>query len=132
VATVPPLTEVVAEGAWGTVEYAVRPSGSVPAKDFFDALDEKAQASFAVLFQNMANVGRLSSKRFKKEMGNLYTFKHEVGKRQIRFPCFRDGNRWILTHGFFKPGAKKGLGAWPKPEVDRAKAIEAEYKGRKP
>jgi hypothetical protein len=131
VAILAPLTELVAEGTWGTVEFAVRQSGGVPAKEFFDSLPGKAKPRFAVLFQHMANYGSVSDKRFKKEMGKLFAFRHEVGKRQIRFPCFQDGNRWILTHGFFKPGAQKGMGKWPEREIKRAQEMETEYWARK-
>ncbi|HJT33612.1 MAG TPA: type II toxin-antitoxin system RelE/ParE family toxin [Pirellulales bacterium] len=138
-------TLIVASGAWGTVEFAVLQSGRIPAKVFFDVdckqIREKgadeaqatAQARFVNLFQHMANYGpaEMPDKRFKKEMGNLWAFRHEVANIQIRFPCFRDGNAWIVTHGFAKPGAQKGLGDWPPSEVYRAQSIEAEYRQRK-
>lgn len=138
-----PLTRAVASGAWGAVECAVRASGKSPAHDFLlqdlVAINEKskddpagtAYARFLVLFQTMANYGRVSGKRFGKEMGSLFGFKHEVRKVQIRFPCFPDGNRWILTHGFIKPGAQKKLGEWPASEVKRANEIMIEYFERK-
>ncbi len=134
-------TFIAASGAWGTVEFAVLQSGKIPAKLFFDVdckqIREKgadepqasAQARFLILFQHMANYGpaEMPDKRFKKEMGNLWAFRHEVANIQIRFPCFRDGNAWIVTHGFVKPGARKGLGDWPQSEVHRAQSIEVEY-----
>ena len=138
-----PLTEVVARGNWGTVECAVRLAGDAPAKEFLEKDLEKirekgknepqstARARFMVLFQLMANHGTISAKRFKKEMGKLYTFTHEVRNLQIRFPCFPDGNRWILTHGFVKPGAQKGKGDWPASESARAEQIMSEYLLRK-
>jgi hypothetical protein len=138
-----PLTEFVAKGRWGTVEYAVRPSGEAPAKDFFEKdceeIREKgkneplatASARFAVLFQQMADYGRVSPKRFKSEMGRLFAFRNEVRNVQIRFPCFQDGNRWILTHGFIKPGARKGQGQWPENEVQHANDTMNEYFQRK-
>lgn len=122
------------------MECVIRPSGEAPAKDFLEKdlerISEKgkdepqatARAHFMALFDRMASYGdRLMGKRFKKEMGVLYAFKSEVKNLQIRFPCFRDGNKWILTHGFIKPGGKKGLGTWPKTEVDRAEKIMNEY-----
>jgi Phage derived protein Gp49-like (DUF891) len=131
VSTAAPISEIVAQGSWGTVECVVLATGRVPAKEFLSGLDAKTQAPLMVLFQNMANSGSLSPKRFKKEMGNLSAFRHEIGRRQFRFPCFRDGNRWTITHGFIKPGAKNKLGKWPQAEVTRAKNIEAEYWARK-
>lgn len=138
-----PLTVLVARGAAGTVEFAVLRSGKCPGREFFELDCEEireggkddsgttARARFAVLFQQMANHGSVSAKRFKKEMGDFSAFRHEVRNIQIRFPCFRDGTRWIVTHGFRKPGAKRGLGEWPKSEVDRAKAIRDEYIARR-
>jgi len=118
-------------------------SGNVPAEDFLekdcqyirektkDVPEATARARFMVLFQNMANYGRIQPKRFESEMGRLWAFKHEVRNIQIRFPCFQDGNRWILTHGFKKPGAKRGLGHWPQHEIDRANEIAKVYDSRK-
>jgi hypothetical protein len=90
-----------------------------------------AAARFLVLFQQMADNGRVSPKRFGSEPENLWAFKHEVRNQQIRFPCFPDGRRWILTHGFVKPGAKRGLGRWPEREIRRALEVRAEYFERK-
>jgi hypothetical protein len=138
-----PLTYVVARGQACTVECVVRLSGEAPARDFLETeleqIREKgkerpeamARARFLVLFQQMADYGRVSPKRFKAEMDGLSAFRHEVRNKQIRFPCFRDGSRWILTHGFVKPGAKKGMGAWPKREIGRAKDLRGEYFSRK-
>jgi hypothetical protein len=132
-------TILVSRGNWGTVECVVRDSGVAPARDFLERDLEQlkeggkhkpqatARARFMVLFEMMANSGAVPSKRFGKEMGRLFAFKHEVRKVQIRFPCFQDGKRWMLTHGFIKPGAKKKLGNWPQTEVDRANAIKGEY-----
>ena len=138
------LTEVVARGDWGTVEAVILESGSSPALEFLtngltdvregskDEEDKSAAARFAVLFQQVANYGSVSPKRFKKEMAGFHAFKHEVKNRQIRFPCFQDGKRWILTHGFFKPGAKnRKLGEWPDSEVQKAKTYRDEYYSRK-
>jgi hypothetical protein len=143
VATSARLTEIVAQGSWGAVEAVILESGTIPALEFLNEEledvregkkgDEQssAKARFMVLFQQMANYGQLSPKRFKTEMEGLCAFRHEVKNVQIRFPCFRDGNRWILTHGFIKPGAKGGLGKWPKTEIERAKAIRDDYFRRK-
>jgi hypothetical protein len=137
------LTKVVAAGAWGKVECVVRENGECPAEDFLtrdledvrekgkDKAHSTARARFMALFQVMADIGQLSGSRFKGEMEGFFAFKHEVKNRQIRFPCFRDGRAWIITHGFFKPGARKGLGVWPENEIQRAKSIRREYFERK-
>jgi hypothetical protein len=138
-----PPTELLAQGAWGSVEAVVLASGHCPALSFLETecelIREKgktqpeatAHARMNVLFQHMANYGRLSAKRFKPERDQFMAFSHEVANVQVRFPCFRDGNRWVLTHGFRKPGAKKGRGTWPETEVRRANEIRAEYLRRK-
>lgn len=138
-----PITKVIARGNACTVECVVCVSGDVPAEEFLQTVlaqirekgnddpEATARARFMVLFQLMANYGRVSPKRFKKEMGKLFAFKHEVKNLQIRFPCFQDGNKWIVTHGFIKPGAKKKMGDWPHSEVRRAEKIMAEYWARK-
>jgi len=138
-----PLTDIVASGAWGIVECVVLASSQIPAKDFLENECETireggkskpqstARARFMMLFQQMADNGSLSPKRFKSEQGRLFAFSHEVRNVQIRFPCFQDGNRWLLTHGFLKRGAKKGLGKWPQSEVERAERIMNDYFRRK-
>ena len=69
------ITEIVARGSWGTVECAVRQSGEIPAKDFLaNELQGEACARFMHLFQQMADYGRISPKRFKSEMGKLFAF----------------------------------------------------------
>lgn len=136
--TAAPLTIVVAGGQWGTVECAVRNNGEVPAKTFLEddceEIREKgkddpqatARARFLLLFQQMANYGRIAPKRFKKEMGRFWAFRHKVRNIQIRFPCFQDGPRWILTHGFPKKGDD-----WPQNQITKATDIASEYDLRK-
>ena len=118
------LKEKVTQGGWGTVEFAVLESGKVPAKDFFESMAPSAQASFLDTFQAMADYGVVPRKRFKR-MGAQGTFRDV--NLQVRFPCFRDGKSYILTHGFNKPGAKKGKGKWPKSELKKAGDIEKQY-----
>jgi hypothetical protein len=125
------------------VECVVRISGKIPANEFLDhdleqlrikgksEPESTARAKFQFYFQQMANYGNLSPKHYDKEMGNLFAFKHEIRNKQIRFPCFRDGSKWLLTHGFFKPGAKRRRGRWPQNEIDRANEIMGEYWYRK-
>ena len=137
------LTVVAAKGRACTVEFAIRRSGDCPGQDFFEDDCERiregskakpgstARARFGFLFQQMANSGQLSPKRFYKEMGKLFAFAHEVRNIQIRFPCFQGGEKWIVTHGFAKPGAQRGLGRWPDSEVNKAEEVMAEYFLRK-
>ncbi|MBC8218456.1 MAG: hypothetical protein H8E73_08330 [Planctomycetes bacterium] len=120
---------VVPEGPWGTVEFAIRTSGKMPAQKFLRDLGDDAARAMA-LFREMVEYGRvLNSVRFSQEAGKIYAFKHRLAKknRQVRWPCFQIGNRWLLTHGFFKPGAQRGRGKWPREELQRALQIKREH-----
>jgi hypothetical protein len=127
----PPLLYQLANGDWGTVDAVVLTNGNCPARKFvFEELARNERARALNLFQVMADQGSVPSKRLKSEEG-FQAFSIEVNNRQIRFPCFQDGQRWVVTHGFIKPGAKKGRGPWPRSEIDRANRIIAEYRSRK-
>lgn len=138
-----PILRMVYEGGMRSIACVVRATGESPAFEFWDNEcakinpkgkaneDSTAKVKFLVYFRQMGNAGRLTDKHFGREMDGLYAFKAEVRNLQIRFPCFRDGSIWILTHGFVKPGAKKGKGKWPESEVARAKVIRDEYWQRK-
>ncbi|MBI1903269.1 MAG: type II toxin-antitoxin system RelE/ParE family toxin [Planctomycetia bacterium] len=141
-AELPPLTKIEARGPWGTVESFITSNNKCPAGDFLDHLktisakkkdNVKATAyfKFIVLFDQMAKTGQVQRKRFRSEMQGFYAFAHEHRNVQYRFPCFSDGRRWILTHGFAKPGAQEGLGEWPQREIDRAVELRKEYFLRK-
>lgn len=118
---------IAAEGNWGTVECVRRANGSRPAVEFLDELGEDA-AVFYALFHEMAADGRTKNPdRFSHEAGKIYGFKQKVSNRQARFACFGNGNCWVLTHGFWKPGAQHGLGKWPPKEIDRANKLRNEY-----
>lgn len=140
------LTVEVANGVWGTVECVVCISQKVPAQEFLeqelrrlcpkgkDQPGASAEAKLLALFERMAEYGPsvFSDDRFGKEGAlGMYAFKHEVCGKLIRFPCFQDGKRWLLTHGFFKPGAQKKKGKWRASEVNRALEIKAEYVAKK-
>jgi hypothetical protein len=96
-----PTTKVIARGNACTVECVVCLSGEAPAAEFLESelalIREKgkddpqatARARFMVLFQMMANYGRVSPKRFKKEMGKLYAFRHEVKNFRFASHVFR-------------------------------------------
>jgi hypothetical protein len=138
-----PLTVVIVEGKSCSVEFAVRTNGSCPGREFFEGEckeiregpktkpESSAHDKFMLLFQQMSEHENLSPKRFKKEKGKFFAFSHEVKNIQIRFACFLDGSRWVITHGFCKPGSKKGLGKWPEAQNMRAEEIRDEYFIRK-
>jgi hypothetical protein len=131
VSTSAQLTIVVANGEWGTVEFAVRLSGRCLGRDFLNSLSKTGRARCYQLFQQFADAGMVQLKRFEHIDGQLCSLRHEIEKSQLRFPCFQDGSKWIVTHGFKKPGAKKKLGRWPQTEIDRGFEIMGEYVQRK-
>lgn len=137
-----PDRRFVATGAWGTVEYGFSGNHKTLAEAFLEALPgtlgkgkggkkgigEKAYAKFMVLFQTLANRGSIPNpSRFSVEDDHIYGVKFNIANRLIRFACFQDGNSWVLTHGFFKPGAQRGKGKWPKSEIEKAELIRVEH-----
>jgi hypothetical protein len=77
----------------------------------------------------MANVGQIRNEtKFSIESGEIYGFKVSQGNKLIRFACFQEGRCWVLTHGFFKPGAQRGKGKWPPSEISKAERIMKEHK----
>lgn len=118
----------VPRGRWGTVECASRTSGARPAEEFLEELGLDA-AVFLALFEQMAENGRTNNpSHFSPEAGAIYSFKDKLGNnRQVRFPCFQIGNRWLLTHGFYKKGAQRGRGKWRREDVEKAENIMNEH-----
>ena len=138
-------TSIAARGRVRIVEYAVRKDGSVPAKVFFDSLNERDQAWLLVRFRMLADEGKRGISNedvFRREReipedikgtgGWLWAFKKKTKKRPgggkglIRMPCFMVGERWILTHGLWKPPQPK----WPEPEYTKAFTIIREVMDR--
>lgn len=111
---------IVARGAFGTVEYAVQANGASPAQEFVETeLDLDNQRKLAVLLEKLANQGRISNEeQFKKVEGSLF----ELKQHQVRVFCFQEGRRWILTHGFIKKRPKL-----PKTEIQRGERIRQEH-----
>ena len=107
-----------------TVEYAVRSDGKMPAKEFVESLPPKTKQRILASFHHVASTaGRgVSPKIFQHERDELWTFKCKDQKRRIRLPCFRRGDRWIVTHGFIKPPRSK----WPEQEFTLAFEIMRE------
>lgn len=133
--------KLAAKGTWGSVEYAEESPGSYLAEDYLtvdiyrelgkdDA--DKVKKKMLTLFQQMANRGVISNpSRFSHESGEIHGFKWNFKNKLVRVACFQCGRRWVLTHGFFKPGAQKKKGTWPKEHIERAEKIMDAYKARK-
>jgi len=117
-----PPDDLVQGGAWGSVRYAVDAKGSMPARDFIESLKDKERAKLSVLFERMADAGRIwNREQFKKVEGDIFEFK----RFQIRVGCFQEGSTWFLTHGFRKKRDK-----WQKRELERANRIRNEHLAR--
>ena len=123
------------EGRKRTVEYAVRKDGTMPAKDFLASLDKRDRNNLRARFQHLADGGEQEMNNdqvFKAERPPFWAFKRDSkhspkgGKGMIRIPCFRIGNRWILTHGFWKPPQSK----WPEHAFTLAEEIRQEVLSR--
>jgi len=121
-------------GRWGSVEYAVGANLTYEAEDFYlnelprifgKSNGRKVQRRLLAIFENIANYGY--SPRMSGERGDIHGVKWEFSKKLIRFGCFQDGKCWVLTHGFFKPGAQKKKGVWPTEQLDRADRIRQEH-----
>lgn len=111
--------EVVDDGPERTIEYAIAVNGAKPAKEFIRGLNDAEQRKLDVLFQRMADTGRIFNKeQFKQVEGKIYEFK----RHQVRIGCFQMGRRWLLTHGFRKKSKK-----WPRSEIERAQRIMNEH-----
>ncbi len=116
-ANIPDNVEV--EGRWGTIKYAIRRNGKMPAKEFIESLDKADGRKINVLFKRMAETGRIFNKeKFSKLEGYIFEFK----SYQVRALCFQKSNNWILTHGFIK---KKGR--TPRKEIKKAEDIMDEH-----
>lgn len=110
---------IIVKGAARTVEYARDANGDMLAKEFFDGLEPNEKRRLLVLFERLAEAGRVSNTRqFRKLEEDIWEFK----RGQIRFGCFQVGARWLLTHGFIK---KKDR--CPPKEIKRAKRIRTEH-----
>lgn len=94
----------------------------MPARDFIESLKDKERAKLSVLFERMADAGRIwNREQFKKVEGDIFEFK----RFQIRVGCFQEGSTWFLTHGFRKKRDK-----WQKRELERANRIRNEHLAR--
>jgi phage-related protein len=93
------------------------------AEDYLNGLEIQAKSRAEALFKKMAAEGKIwNEEKFRHEGDGIYCFKPQGH----RFPSFRDGNDYVVTHGF-----KKQSGKMPQNEMDRAKEARRQYKERK-
>lgn len=102
-----------------TVEYATCLDGSMPAKEFYEALPVSEQRKMMTLFERIGDKGRIFNReQFKKVEGYIFEFK----RHQVRMGCFQAEHRWFLTHGFIKKQDD-----WPPSQLERANRIRLEH-----
>lgn len=104
---------------WGSIEYAVRSSGKMPAREFIEGLDIRERIKLETLLERMAKCGEIRNKeKFRHLVGKIYEFKSDNN----RVLCFQSRKSWVLTNGF-----KKEKDKTPRREISRAKNIMIEY-----
>jgi len=114
--------DVIARGAWGTIEFAVRHNGARPAEKFLEELDKKQlsrkRTKLFTLFQWQANGRNLGEQKFKHLKDDIFEFK----SGQARVLCFQKGNCWLITNGYIKKQDN-----CPPREIAKAKRIMQEH-----
>lgn len=99
--------------------------GSLPALDFLNSIEPRAQQAFRALFQRQVGMGvLLSEERFRfldhKDPRVVEWKVHSP--RALRLYGIRQGSIWYATHGSIKAGEVRGV----KREVKRARTIFGE------
>ena len=115
---------LIVEGKSGRVEFAVRKSGSMPAKKDLAKIKKKDKQSYRhirTLFMRLAKVGKdnLSNAKFSDLEDEIYEFK----RHPYRLGCFFIENRCLLTHVF----DKKPGDAYISEQIKKAKIIRKEH-----
>lgn len=120
--------EPAATGRWGDVAWAIDASGSAPARDFFQDLDDTDAAKVEALFKRLAEYGRITNREKFKKLGErqgqaLWEFK----SFQLRFlGGFAPGGQFLVAVGL----RKKRDGHRPR-DLDRAARILREHLSRR-
>jgi len=94
-------------------------------KEFGKTNGVKVKLRLLAICEDISNNG--FSPRMSPERGPIYGIKWEFKKKLVRIACFQDGNKWVLTHGFFKQGAQKKKGVWSVEHLDRADRIREQH-----
>jgi hypothetical protein len=112
------------EGAWGTVDYAVRINGSRPAENDLEKLRKKDETNYrrlVTLLIRMAEVGKdnLSCDVFCKLEGKIYRLR----RRPYCMGCFFLQKNCLITHVFPNKTGPRFISK----EIKKASEIRAEY-----
>ena len=112
------------------ISLVFKATGDCPPSNFretvpLNSISLNFQKKFAALFVRLGDHGKIwNEQKFKHLEGSnqIFEFKDDSG----RILCFFfHGKRVILTHGFFKKGAKT-----PKGEIERAHTFKENFKRR--
>jgi hypothetical protein len=116
------------------IEFAIRKDGSIPGLVFYNKdLDDSQRTKFQACCLALSEHGLALVHKcgfFKHERDEIFAYTRTTEKAYkegiglIRFPCFRKNDRWIFTHGFWKP--RKEIKKWPESEFVRAFEIRNE------
>lgn len=133
---------IVTEGPFGKIEFAVRKDGSKPAKRDLEKIkkrknDRHKYYAFLALFEQYVNTGSLPSKYIDnyshKTISGILKFKR-YESYPYRVVCFKEVvqngriENFVLTHVFKK---REGDGKQVKKEVEYANVIRSEHKQRR-
>jgi len=109
---------LVVRGERAEVWYATRANGNREAQQWLESESHKIRAQFDFLFRKIGDEGRIFNKEQFRNLGEgIFEFK----RGPHRVLCFRQENRFYLTHHFQKKGRK-----CPRKQIDRAMRIRAE------
>ena len=118
-----------ATGDWGTVVWAVDASGAKPALAYFKTLSDEDAAKMQVLFERLAERGRINNTEQFKKLDDLrgrgvWEFK----RHQVRFlGGFAPGRQFVVAHGLRKKRDKLRPA-----DLERAARILTEHLSRQP
>ena len=119
------LTKLIYEGEIFRIEAYINKSNETLSIDWLEKQSEKCQSKFAVLFDRLANHGKIyNENKFKHLEGSNQIFEFKVNNTRV-FSFFFFGKRVILTHGFIKKSRKT-----PKREIKRAENFKKEFEQR--
>lgn len=112
-----------------SIEPVVRANGNCPSREFYDGLDREVRGKFIAIWHRIERSSngtlRDSDKLWKlrgEHASDLWEMRAYYNRVWYRILCFRDGPKWMLTHGFTKDTTDT-----ERSEIDKGVAIKKEY-----
>lgn len=103
---------LVIRGARLRIVYAVSSNGQMPARDFYQSLDELDQSKFDSVFLMMAEHGQIRNTEKFRPAGSVTCKQPSGASRKVplyefkvhgqRILAYQEGSDWVLTNGFAK------------------------------